>query len=179
MEIAILQIGKIEQDTLEFIRENLAKAFPRTELVVLKDTVPPAPESYDSARKQYDSSLLLMLIREYARKTEADKILGITNADLYVPELNFVFGEAESPGKAAVVSLYRLEPRFYGRQANRALFLKRVAKEAIHETGHTLGLPHCPNSSCVMSFSNTIHAVDKKKQEFCPKCSRRLFKVIR
>jgi archaemetzincin len=179
MEIALLQIGKIEQDTLEFIRENLAKAFPRTDILILKGIVPPAPESYDSARKQYDSSLLLMLIREYARKIEADKILGITNADLYVPQLNFIFGEAESPGKAAIVSLYRLEPEFYGHQANRALFLERAAKEAIHETGHTFGLPHCPDSSCVMSFSNTIHAVDEKRREFCPKCSRRLFKVVR
>jgi len=179
MKIAILQVGKIEQDTLESIRENLARAFPKTEIVVLKNLISLAPDLYDSTRKQYESSLLLMLIREYARKTEADKILGITNADLYVPQLNFVFGEAESPGKAAIVSLHRLRPESYGDQTNETLFLKRATKEAIHETGHTFGLPHCPDSSCVMSFSNTIHAVDNKKQEFCPKCSTRLFRVIR
>jgi archaemetzincin len=178
MKIAILQIGKIEQNTLEFIRENLAKVFPKTEIMILKDVMPLAPESYDSTRKQYYSSLLLMLIREYSRKTDADKILGITDADLFVPQLNFVFGEAESPGKVAIVSLYRLRAEYHG-EANETLFLERAAKEAIHETGHTFGLSHCPDSSCVMSFSNTIHAVDAKKREFCSKCSLRLFKMIR
>jgi archaemetzincin len=179
MKIAILQIGKIEQNVLEFIRENLSKAFAMAEIVILKDAMPLGPAPYDSVRKQYYSSLLLMLIREYTRKTEAVKILGIIDADLFVPELNFVFGEAESPGKAAIVSLCRLKPEFYGDQVNRTLFLERAAKEAIHETGHTFGLSHCPNSSCVMSFSNTIHAVDGKKLEFCSKCSTRLFKPVR
>jgi archaemetzincin len=179
MKIAILQIGKIEKNILEFIRGNIAKAFPKTEIVILKETMPLTLEPYDSTRKQYYSSLLLMLIREYARKTNVDKILGIINADLFVPQLNFVFGEAESPGKVAIVSLHRLRPEFYGDRVNDALFLERAAKEAIHETGHTFGLPHCPDSSCVMSFSNKIHMVDEKKREFCSKCSARLLKVVR
>ena len=179
MKIAILQIGKIKQNILEFIRQNLAEVFPKMEIVILKDVMSLVPESYDATRKQYYSSLLPMLIREHLRKTDADKILGITDADLFVPQLNFVFGEAESPGKTAIVSLYRLRPEYYGERVNEALFLERAAKEATHETVHTFGLPHCPDSSCVMSFSNTIHAVDAKKREFCSKCSLRLFKMIR
>jgi archaemetzincin len=179
MKIAILQIGKIEQDVPELIRENLSKTFAMSEIAILRNAMPLSSAPYDSVRKQYYSSLLLMVIREYAREIEADKILGTINADLFVPGLNFVFGEAESPGKAAIVSLYRLRPEFYGDQANRTLFLERAAKEAIHETGHTFGLSHCSNSSCVMSFSNTIHAVDGKKREFCSKCSTQLFKLAR
>jgi archaemetzincin len=179
MKIAILQIGKIEQNTLEFIQENLAKAFPKTEIVILKEVMPLAPESYDTTRKQYYSSLLLMLIRERSRKIDADKILGVTDADLFVPLWNFVFGEAESPGKVAIVSLYRFKAESYGERAKEAVFLERAAKETIHETGHTFGLPHCPDSSCAMSFSNTIQAVDAKKREFCSRCSTRLVKMIR
>jgi archaemetzincin len=178
MKIAIIQIGQVEKDTLEFITENLVKAFSKSQTAILSDSLPLTPKAYDATRKQYRSSLLLALIREYGRKTEADKILGVTNADLYAPMLNFVFGEAESPGKVAVVSMHRLKPEFYGDPSNRALFLERAAKESIHETGHTFGLPHCPESSCVMSFSNTIAAVDTKKRQFCSNCSLRLSKVI-
>jgi archaemetzincin len=92
--------------------------------------------------------------------------------------VNFVFGEAELSGKAAIISLYRLKPEFYGEPVNQTLFLERAAKEAVHEIGHTLGLTHCSNPSCVMSFSNTIRAVDTKKREFCPKCSKHLSELI-
>jgi len=44
-------------------------------------------------------------------------------------------------------------------------------KEAVHEVGHTLGLAHCTNSSCVMFFSNSILDTDRKKSAFCEKCS--------
>ena len=178
MKIAILQMGKIEQNILEFIRKNLARAFLRTEVMILNGIVVLSPEAFDAPRKQYYSSLLLMLVREYARKTDADKTLGVTNADMFMPQLNFVFGEAESPGKAAIVSLARLDPEFYGIRRDESLFLERAAKEAIHETGHTFGLSHCSDPSCVMSFSNSIYEVDFKRPEFCPKCSTRLIKTI-
>jgi len=179
MEISILRIGQTEQDALESVQKNLAEAFPKAQTVILKDVMGLAPKAYDAKRKQYYSSLLLTLIREYAEKIDADRILGITNVDLFVPRLNFVFGEAENPGKVAIVSLYRLRPEFYGDRADRTLFLERAAKEATHELGHAFGLSHCSNPLCVMSFSNTIHAVDNKKREFCPKCSLQLFRMIR
>ena len=119
-----------------------------------------------------------MLAREYARRTNTDKTLAITHADLFVPQLNFVFGEAESPGKVAAVSLARLRPEFYGSSADDSLFLARAAKEAIHETGHTFGLAHCSDPSCVMSFSNSIREVDHKRPEFCAQCSAQLAKTL-
>lgn len=84
MKTAILQIGRIEQDTLESIQSNLREAFPKTQIVILNDAMPLAPEAYDPQRKQYYSSLLLMVIRESAGKTDMDKVLGVTNVDLYV-----------------------------------------------------------------------------------------------
>jgi archaemetzincin len=174
MKIAIIRVGQIEQNALDFIQENIAKVFPNTQSVVLKDIIALPREAYDYKRKQYYSSLLLLIIREYLKNTDADKILGITTADLYVPQLNFVFGEAETKGKAAIISLHRLKPEFYGGSTKQALFLERALKEAIHEIGHAFGLAHCPESTCVMSFSNTIAAVDTKKTKFCQKCSERL-----
>jgi len=178
MKIAILQVGMVEQSVLRRIQGSVSQVFPHTESVILKEVLSLPQEAYDDKRGQYNSSFLLDLVREYLKKTDANKILGITSADLYVPQLNFAFGEAELQGKVALISLHRLEPEFYGNSANISLFLERAIKEAVHEIGHTLGLNHCSNRSCVMSFSNTIGDVDRKKWEFCQKCSKQLSKLI-
>ncbi|MEM1937245.1 MAG: hypothetical protein QXX49_03160 [Candidatus Caldarchaeum sp.] len=59
--------------------------------------------SYDPSRGQYDAIRLLAKLGRVE-----DYTLVITGRDLYVQGLNYVFGYA--PGKAAVVSTYRLKP---------------------------------------------------------------------
>ena len=131
----------------------------------------PIPEdAYNRVRNQYHSSRILEKISIYAKKSREDRILGITEADLYVPQLNFVFGEAQCPGNVAIISLHRLKPEFYGQPPNRRLFLERSVKEAVHEVGHTLGLEHCSNPACVMFFSNSILDTDRKSLNFCERC---------
>ena len=92
--------------------------------------------------------------------------MGVTAFDLFVPGMNFVFGEARCPGSAAVISTLRLKPK-----AGKArLFKERVLKEATHEIGHMLGLRHCDDALCVMHFSERIEETDEKKWTFCEDC---------
>jgi archaemetzincin len=114
----------------------------------------------------------------FVKKSDVDIVLGVTILDLYVPGLNFVFGEAHCPGKVAVISLFRLNPEFYGQPADMQLFYERAVKEAVHEVGHTLGLAHCRNSSCVMFFSNSILDTDRKKSSLCEKCSASVAELV-
>ena len=91
--------------------------------------------------------------------------------------LNFVFGVADlSKNKSfgsAIISVTRLREEFYRRTVNIALFEQRVLKEAIHELGHTFGLEHCENL-CVMRFSNSLEDTDRKPQELCETCLKKL-----
>lgn len=96
-------------------------------------------------------------------------MLGVTDRDLYAGDLNFVFGLAQSPGRAAVISLFRLRAG-----ADEAGFRARAVKEAVHELGHTLGLPHCPDPACVMHFSNSLADTDRKGAAHCQACRARL-----
>ena len=49
---------------------------------------------------------------------------------------------------------------------------ERLLKESLHELGHTYGLRHCPDYTCVMSSSNGVERIDLKSAEFCPACAR-------
>jgi archaemetzincin len=171
MKIGVLPIGHVDEAVLLRICEGLIRVIPDTTCVLVDVTLSLREEIFDKKRKQYQSHAILSDVQGYAVKnTGLNRVLGVVDADIFVPELNFVFGEATCPGKAALISLCRLRPEFYGNAPNMELFLERTLKEAIHELGHTLGLRHCSRSSCVMHFSNSISDTDIKQSLFCDKC---------
>jgi archaemetzincin len=105
-------------------------------------------------------------------------VLGITDVDLFIPVLTFVFGEAQVDGPAAVVSTARLRLTYNERPAPPTLLEVRLLKECLHELGHTFGLVHCPDGTCLMSRSNSILEVDQKRVAFCRDCRQRLRKLL-
>jgi len=171
MNIGILRIGRVDTEIVDRIKENLNAAFPNITCILIDEKWQVPLEAFDKTRQQHRSDLILDKLRNYAEKKKAlDRVLGILDVDIYVSELNFVFGEAECPGKTAIISLWRLKPEFYGKTSNMELFVERSTKEAVHELGHTLGLKHCSNPFCVMYFSNSIFETDRKQSLFCNRC---------
>ncbi|MFQ5957612.1 MAG: archaemetzincin family Zn-dependent metalloprotease, partial [Candidatus Brocadiales bacterium] len=126
-------------------------------------------EAYNTRRNQYFSTEILRALNKM-RPSGRLYLLGVTELDLYVPTLNYVFGEALPLRNVAVISLNRLREEFYGRDANRSMFVERMTKEAVHELGHVWGMRHCPDPHCVMYFSNSLEDTDRKSDSFCGKC---------
>ncbi len=180
MKIGILRIGKVDSHVLNRIKENLNIAFSKSTCTLIPETLPVPEETFNKTRQQYSSNNLLSKVHNYAKKEKVlDKVLGVMDADIFVTNLNFVFGEAECPGKAALISLFRLKPKFYGVAPNIELFVERSTKEAVHELGHTLGLRHCLNPFCVMYFSNSIFETDRKQSLFCNRCHLKVEKTVK
>jgi archaemetzincin len=123
-------------------------------------------DAYDARRRQWSSTRILRWLREVGPGD--GKLLGLTDVDLFIPILTFVFGEAQLGGASAIVSTARLaDPAEVG---DGRVVLERLAKESVHEMGHTFGLTHCGTPGCVMGRSASVRDVDIKRGELCPDC---------
>jgi archaemetzincin len=124
-------------------------------------------------RPQGDADALLATLEERAL-AGGPLLVGLTALDLAVPVFTFVFGRAEPGGRAAVVSLARLDPVFYGLPADPEHLMERTVEEVVHELGHLGGLAHCRDAACVMSFAGSVEKVDVRGTRFCAPCAKRL-----
>jgi archaemetzincin len=170
-KIALLPVGDFPREILSLMRECLIRSFGK-EVDYLRQ-IPVPGQAYNPTRQQHHSSTILKVIQRTLGHRYA-RILAVTDVDLFVPQLNFVFGEADVLNGNAVISLARLKPEFYGLAPNEELTRERILKEANHEIGHTYNLSHCENPQCVMYFSNTIQDTDTKLNEFCKECAKML-----
>ncbi|MEW6674899.1 MAG: archaemetzincin family Zn-dependent metalloprotease [Nitrospirota bacterium] len=166
-KIYIMPIGRVSGPVISEIEEEINRTFKKRVEILEQVSLP--LDAYNRGRQQCWSTKIL----EKLGKMEFDgMVLGVIDVDLYVPGLNFVFGEADPVSGNAIISITRLKQEFYGERQDHSLFLRRVVKEAVHEIGHLYGLSHCPDSRCVMYFSNSIRDTDEKKAEFCKVCWR-------
>jgi archaemetzincin len=169
VKITFEPLGPIADDITETLKDSVGRIFgcPTEIGSGLCDLAP----AHDPARNQYISSNLLALLRKPQRN---ERVVGITEVDLFVHRLDYVFGEAEPSSGRAIVSLCRLRQEYYGLAADEAVFYDRAVKEIVHELGHTFGLGHCPDNRCVMHFSNGLADTDLKEAQFCTRCRPRI-----
>ncbi len=166
-KILIIPIGAIDPEILDSVARVLRETYRRD--IALGESLPMPQKTYNARRKQYHSTKILKVL-ELQKPARDELLLGVIDKDCYVPELNFVFGEADMLARIAVIALPRLRQEFYGLEPDKELFLLRSAKEAIHELGHTCGLGHCPDPRCIMHFSNSLRDTDVKEPRFCDAC---------
>lgn len=161
----------VEPGLMQWLESQVARAFGV--LVRTVDQAEGPTDTFDPARGQFSSTRILRWTLAH-RPEDALKVLSLTDGDLFIPVLTFVFGEAQVGGVAGVVSTARLGPEFYGLPPDPARFRARLEKECLHELGHTFGLVHCRRPGCVMAASLTVLDVDAKQGAFCPDCRARL-----
>ncbi len=166
MRLTLKPIGPVNSDVLEHLRASLGDF---DEVVIAPAASLPA-KGFDAERGQrLASSLFPACLAE-----PGEHVLGVTEADLFETGLNFVFGYSQPDGRAAVISLARLHDR------DPVRFLDRCVKEAVHEIGHTLGLPHDEDHPrCVMRFSHNLEDTDRKGRAYCPMCMSRAQVTLR
>jgi archaemetzincin len=166
--IQLMAIGpQLDPDLLLNLRENLFDIF-NAPCQILEESVDPAA-AFSTSRGQYHSTAILAQLAAIPH-SGTTRLLGVTELDLFVPVLTYVFGEGQVEGHCAVVSLARLKESFYGLPDRLDLLRERLLKEAVHELGHTHGLRHCQDWECVMASTHAVERLDLKTPRFCDAC---------
>ncbi len=169
--VHLLPVGKVDAALLENVRAEISYALP-VSCELLPFELDPNP-SYHPERQQYHSSEILERMQATVR-AEHWRLLAITAVDLYIPILKYVFGEAQMGGPCALVSYHRLHQEFYGLERDEALLAQRLAKECVHELGHTLGLHHCQDYRCAMASAHSVEWIDLREDTLCESCQTKV-----
>ena len=110
LTIRLVSVGSLPPVMLGFLQESLIRELGA---VVRMEGNLPLPPNCPEGRSQYPGAPFLAALAA-SRPPGEEVILGVTGVDLMAPGLNFVFGLADPQGSAAVISLARLYPEFYG-----------------------------------------------------------------
>lgn len=165
--LLLLPVGTIDSSILLDLRAAIRNRL-NIECDILAFRLDPA-SSYHPERQQYHSSEILRRMQGFVRPGDW-RLLAVTDVDLYIPILKYVFGEAQLAGPCAVVSTHRLRQEFYGLNRDDELMRLRLLKECVHELGHTLELRHCQEYSCVMASAHAVEWIDLREDSFCGSC---------
>lgn len=163
--------GAVERRVLADLRADLQGAFGK-DCEILPEEVDP-DFAFHPGRQQYHSTEILKRLSPLGQ-AGSWRLLGVTEVDLYIPVLTFVFGEAQLGNSCAVISYHRLRQEFYGLPPDAGLLRDRLLKEAVHELGHTLGLRHCEDYRCAMAPSHAVEWIDVKSVGLCDHCRSRV-----
>jgi len=159
--IDIQPFSGIGDEEVNYVFSELKKVYPD---VNLNRSIPLQASAFYAARNRYRAdSLIQFLDRRTAR---GHVTIGLTGKDISTTKNGIadwgVMGFGFCPGKACIASSFRL---------SNAEKLMQLFKVAIHELGHTQGLPHCSVSSCFMRDAEGRNPTNEEK-DFCVECKR-------
>ena len=165
--LQLLPVGKLDRSLLKSLRMAIPQCLNVTcEILPVEFDV---AHAYHPERQQYHSSEILQRLHTLMRPKDW-RLLAVTDVDLYIPILTYVFGEAQVGGPCALVSCHRLRQEFYGLEPDEPLLHERLLKECVHELGHTLGLHHCADYSCAMASAHAVEWIDLRDVGLCGSC---------
>ncbi len=157
--IVIQPFTDFKPSQTEHIYKELKKINPNT---ILRPTIPLPAMSYYPARNRYRADSIIQYLSSFGTKDTV--LIGLTNKDISTTKDQVkdwgIMGLGYCPGNACIVSTYRLSKidlngQFY--------------KVALHELGHTQGLGHCTEKTCIMRDAEGGNHLDEEKG-FCSHC---------
>lgn len=178
--IALQPIGPNDPQALKTVSQGIEKYYGYKVYILEPITM---PSSFFVRTNRFRADSAINFLREIKSDT-ITYIMGITSNDISVttkdkdgnikqPVERYkdwgVFGYGYMPGTSCIISTYRLSNK------GKTKTLERITKVALHELGHNLGVPHCPNPSCFMRDANeSIKSIDQEGLQLCKDCQQKI-----
>jgi archaemetzincin len=169
--VVILQpLDSFPSEMLQYLKDTIQKFYPVTLIIAPAKGFP--AHIYYKPRNRYRADSTIKWLKQI-KPDSARTIVGITNHDVSVNKGAHsdygVMGLGYKPGKACVVSTFRLRKT----ATSQKHFRQRLFKVVVHEMGHNFGLNHCADESCIMVDAEGQMKLDKEK-DLCNNCKHKL-----
>jgi archaemetzincin len=162
-ELPYEDMALVQQALVGFYNVQI-KVLPRVDL---------PEEAYYEPRRRYRAEKLLPFLLGKL-PSDGDRILGLTEVDISTDKGSIkdwgILGLANLGGKECVISAFRCHAR--AQEGAHAPIL--LAKVAVHEVGHTLGLDHCTTSGCLMEDACGLARTCDREFDICTQCRSKL-----
>jgi archaemetzincin len=157
--ILIQPFKDINHETVAKVAEGIRNVYPNVKVL---DAIEFPENTYYKERSRYRADSIIKFLNKETK--EGFVTIGLTAKDISATRGTIkdfgIMGLGYRPGKACVASSFRLS------KENRD---EQFYKIAIHELGHTQGLPHCPEKMCFMRDAEGKNPTNEEK-DFCKKC---------
>ena len=121
---------------------------------------------------QWDAEKLLQRVARRVQGCGRSGVffLGVTEADLYTGDNNFLFGTALNGGPAAIVSARRFYAGANDEPPRRERLCARLLKQSLSSLGFMLSVPRCTSPDCARAYPNSLVEHDAKTDRLCAAC---------
>jgi archaemetzincin len=170
-ELQLIAVGGVTQAFVKELEEPIRTVLT-TSVASGRTTLTKPQYAFNKDRNQYHSNAIMRRLLT-VREPGALMVLGIVDVDLFVPDSQFVYGEADRESKSGVFSTFRLKTE------SQDLLKRRSTIEAVHQAGHLVGLSYCEDVRCTMFFATSITDCDRRNLGLCNNCRNELNKLRR
>jgi len=174
-KIVVVPLGEVDFMMVNRLAADIGPVFNRSVDILKGMKVP--EEARNVVRGQFYAVVILSKL-ERIKANSREKVIGVCEEDLYLPDENYILGYADSLSGTAVVSMHHFRQEFYGLPEDDKKIYPRLYKEAIHHLAHVFNLQECRNPKCVNYFSQTMLDIDNKSRKFCDICQRKLTRMV-
>lgn len=181
ISLYIQPLGEVDQELMDSIA-NKASTFYKMRVLVNESILIPKSFFINEKSPRYRADSIIRYL-QIIKPDSIEYVIGITSQDVSTTKRNpngtikepvhkykdwGIFGLGFCPGPTCVVSTFR-----FGK--DKQLKIERAQKVALHEIGHNLGLPHCPNLACFMQDgAESIKTVDNVQFTLCDACKEKI-----
>jgi archaemetzincin len=106
-ELQLVAVGEVTVHFLKELEQPIAQVLTVTAFPG-KPTLPTPAFAYNKDRQQYHTTAIMRRLLT-VKETGVPLVMGVCEVDLFQPDTNFVYGEADRESHVALMSIWRLK----------------------------------------------------------------------